>query len=483
MTGTAAQEVDYGADGTEVTAVPDAGYRFVSWSDGLGTATRTDRGVTGNLNVTAAFAAIGNSGSGSNTGSSSGFDILIDGKTYRLGELKSSNRGGQTVSTISMSLDKVKEVLASAGQQVTVVLPIKTGSDVAIAELPGELLQLLIEKQASLRIETEYAAYTLPMGLIDLAKLFGGSVNAKDVVVSVELSKPTAEVTALAQKAVEQNQLTLALPPVNFSISVSYEGKKTELSTFASYVERMIAIPESISGNEALTAIVVEPDGSVRPVPTKLVTIDGKRFAVINSLTNSLYALVSKTAAFSDVSHHWAKNAVEDMASRLIVGGAGDGLFHPNKAITRAEFSAIIVRALGLRLENGASSFSDVKASAWYADAVQTAYSHKLISGYPDGKFHPNDSITREQAMTIIAKAMALTGIQTDLPESSVNELIKAFSDKGEISAWAKNGIAACLQAGVVSGQGAAILAPAANITRAEATVIIQRLLLKSNLI
>ncbi|SFE75128.1 repeat domain (List_Bact_rpt) [Paenibacillus catalpae] len=484
LTGDAVQTALHGADGTEVTAVPDAGYRFVSWSDGVGTATRTDRSVSGSLNVTASFAIISSNSGGSNSGSS-GFEIVIDGKSYRLGELKNSNRAEQSVSTIHLNADKVKEVLASADQKVTVILPIKTGSDIAIGELSGELLQMLIEKQVTLRIETEYAVYALPMGAINfesLAKLLNDSVNAKDVVVSVELSKPTADMTSLTQKAVEKNQLTLAAPPVHFSITVSYGDKKIELSAFASYVERMIAIPAGNKENSSLTAIVVEPDGSVRPVPTKLVTIDGKPYAVINSLTNSLYAVVSKTAAFSDVNNHWAKNAVEDMAARLVVGGAGDGLFYPNKAITRAEFAAIIVRALGLRLENTTSEFSDVKTSAWYSDDVQTAYTHQLINGYPDGKFHPTDSITREQAMAIIAKAMTLTGIQTDLQESSVNELINGFSDKGKISEWAKNSIAACLQTGIVSGQSALILAPAANISRAEATVMIQRLLLKSNL-
>ncbi|WP_190276179.1 InlB B-repeat-containing protein [Paenibacillus sp. JDR-2] len=485
LTGDKLQTVTHGSDGTEVTAVPDSGYRFAGWSDGVGTATRTDLSVDRNLTVTASFAVISSNSGGGNSNPAFGSEIVIDGKSYRLGELKSSTRGEQTVSTLHLSTDQLKEILASSDQQVTVVLPIKTGADVSIGEIPGDLLQLLIQKQATLRIETEYAVYALPTGLIDLAKLFNSSVNAKDVTVSVEIGKPTAAMTALTQKAALQNQLNLAASPVQFSITISYGDKKVELTAFASYVKRMIAIPDNIAQNPGLTAIVVEPDGAVRPVPTKLVTIDGKRYALISSLTNSLYALVNKNVSFSDMSNHWSKNAVNDMASRLIVGGAGDGLFYPDKAITRAEFAAIIVRALGLRMENGASSFSDVKASAWYSDDVQTAYSHQLINGYPDGNFHPNDSITREQAMTIIAKAMTLTGIQTetDLQESNANALINVFSDKSKISAWASSGIAACLQAGIVSGQSASILAPAANITRAEAVVMIQRLLSKSDLI
>lgn len=69
------------------------------------------------------------------------------------------------------------------------------------------------------------------------------------------------------------------------------------------------------------------------------------------------------------------------MVSRMIIDGVGNGRFDPDQDVTRAEFAAIIVRALGLKLESGPSVFPDVKESAWYSSAVRTAYAYYLIGG------------------------------------------------------------------------------------------------------
>lgn len=171
------------------------------------------------------------------------------------------------------------------------------------------------------------------------------------------------------------------------------------------------------------------------------------------------------------------------MASRKVINGVGDDLFNPNQEITRAEFAAIIVRGLGLKLESGTTSFTDVKVSDWYNDAVQTAYSYKLINGFEDGAFHPTDKITREQAMSIIAKAMVITDLKTKLSSKEASELLSIYTDANEASGWAKSGIADSLQAGIITGRSGNVLAPQAFITRAEVAAIIQRLLQQSDLI
>ncbi|MFP3381546.1 S-layer homology domain-containing protein, partial [Bacillus sp. SIMBA_069] len=80
-----------------------------------------------------------------------------------------------------------------------------------------------------------------------------------------------------------------------------------------------------------------------------------------NSLTNSTYAIIWNPVQFDDVTSHWSKQAVNDMGSRIVVDGTGKGVFHPDRQITRAEFTAIIVRGLGLKPEQGEMIYSDVK--------------------------------------------------------------------------------------------------------------------------
>jgi hypothetical protein len=229
--------------------------------------------------------------------------------------------------------------------------------------------------------------------------------------------------------------------------------------------------------------VVVEQNGSLRHVPTYVYQKDGKWYAKINSLTNSTYTVIWHPQEFTDVEKHWAKNAVNDMGSRMVVSGIGNNNYAPDRAITRAEFAAIIVRALGLAPGTGKSGFSDVEASKWYFGYIEKASAYGIIKGYDAATFGPNDKITREQAMTMIARAMKITGLKMELKDSETEKILMAFSDSAQSSAWAKESIATCVRAGIVSGKSGHALAPRDEITRAEVAVIVQRLLQKSSLI
>ncbi|UKS31019.1 S-layer homology domain-containing protein [Paenibacillus sp. HWE-109] len=167
----------------------------------------------------------------------------------------------------------------------------------------------------------------------------------------------------------------------------------------------------------------------------------------------------------------------------MIISGIGNDLFNPDADITRAEFAAIIVRGLGLKLENRTPNFSDVKAADWYSSAIMTAQSNQLIDGFEDGTFRPEDKITREQAMIIIAKAMAITGLKAKLTNHNAADVLRTYTDATESAPWAMSGIADSIQAGIVSGRDEATLAPKAYITRAEVAKLVQLLLRKSDLI
>ncbi|MDD3704975.1 MAG: S-layer homology domain-containing protein, partial [Clostridiaceae bacterium] len=125
--------------------------------------------------------------------------------------------------------------------------------------------------------------------------------------------------------------------------------------------------------------------------------------------------------------------------------------------------------------------YKDVKASDWYCGYIETAYEYKLISGCTD-EFSPLDRITREQAMVMLARAMSITGIGNTSEKAEAEKLLSSFIDSNEISGYARKEAADCVKAGIVTGKSDRIAAKG-NITRAEAAVMIQRLLEKSNLI
>ena len=434
------------------------------------------------------------SGGGSNSGASpsdisqpgTSVIVLVNGKEENAGTATASKRNNQTVTRISIDQKKLDAKLASEGKDTVITIPVSAKSDIIIGELNGQMVKNMEGKQAVVKIQTDNATYTLPAQQINIGAIsdkIGKSVALQDIKVQIEIAASTADIVKIVENAAEKGAFTLVVPSVDFTVKAVYGDRTVDVSMFTAFVERTIAIPDGIDPNKITTGVVVEPDSTVRHVPTKITLIDGKYHAVINSLTNSTYSVVWHPVEYSDVATHWAKTAVNDMGSRMVVEGTGSGQFSPDRDITRAEYAAIIVRGLGLKPENGSTAFTDVKATDWYSSAIHTAHAYGLIDGYHDGMFRPNDKITREQAMAILAKAMKLTRLQDKLIAQSAEETLHAFEDAAAVAAWAKNGVANAVQAGIVSGRSADTLVPKGYMTRAEVAAMIQRLLQKSGLI
>ncbi|WP_193726676.1 S-layer homology domain-containing protein [Paenibacillus guangzhouensis] len=412
-------------------------------------------------------------------------DVIMNGKVIHIGKVTKKQVNGQTVTTVTLDQKKLEEMLAAEGRGAVIVIPV-SNSDVAIGEINGQVLQLLEKAGVTLTLQSENGSYTISskqLGVSRIIDRFGKDVVLQDIKIQIEIAVPSAAVLDKIQSVAGKGGFTLVGTPLHFSVQAFYGSKSVTLSTFDSYVERTILLPDGVDPNRITTAVVIEEDGSVRHVPTKIVRKDGKVAAVIRSLTNSTYAVIWHPTEFKDVAQHWAKDAITDMGSRMVVSGDEKGKFNPDQPITRAEFAAMLVRGLGLKLEQGESVFKDVLASDWYQEAVQTAYANHLINGDPNGQFRPAALITREQAMVMIAQAMKLTGLGVDLPTASAEQVLHAFKDQQQVSDWAAQGIALSVQAGIITGRSATQLAPQATMTRAEVAVIIKRLLQKSNLI
>ena len=144
-----------------------------------------------------------------------------------------------------------------------------------------------------------------------------------------------------------------------------------EINTFSNYVERVMELPAGVDPSKITTGIAFNSDGTYSHVPTLVFQKDGKWYAKLHSLTNSNYSVIWNPITVESVANHWSKNAVNDLASRLIIFNADT--FAPDKAITRADFAEYTVRALGIYREgsNHANKFSDVKADEYSVELVQ----------------------------------------------------------------------------------------------------------------
>lgn len=226
-----------------------------------------------------------------------------------------------------------------------------------------------------------------------------------------------------------------------------------------------LSIPYQLSSGEDKTNIVIygeTKNGSNLTLPGVYNALKGMvEFKTTNS--GKFYSSQAKLVTFSDVKpDFWGYSYITNLASKGIVQG-NNGAFSPNKNITRAEFVAIITRSLKLTAPKGTTPFTDVSATAWYAENVAAAYDAGLIKGKSETIFDPNAPITRQEAAVVIANTLKYIGYKPETDSSKAN----VFSDVNLIADWAKASVATAYSKGVISGSNGKFN-PLGNATRAE---------------
>jgi hypothetical protein len=201
-------------------------------------------------------------------------------------------------------------------------------------------------------------------------------------------------------------------------------------------------------------------------------TADGAVMSFATTSSQTTTPTTPTTSVFSDVpTTFWGYYAISSLSSKGIVSGYPDGTFEPNADITRAEFAAMLAKALGLSTTGTTGTFTDVTADDWCYGAVNAAASAGLVSGMGNNLFAPNALITREEMAVMVAKALG-----TKAPAITGTEL-NAFSDSSTVDSWAVTSMEEAVKAGIVSGMTANTLAPLADATRAQAAVMIYEML------
>lgn len=176
---------------------------------------------------------------------------------------------------------------------------------------------------------------------------------------------------------------------------------------------------------------------------------------------------------FSDINNHWAREDIEFLALRSIIKGQSDGVFNPDGNITRAEFTALVVRVFDLKAKNSTfSKFNDVSEEAWYYSIVNVANQYGLVNGINSDSFAPNSQISREQMVSIIMRALNVLAID-NTEEKDI--CLDIFNDKDELSDWASDNVEKALKFGIINGKQENMFFPKGLATRAESSAIIKR--------
>lgn len=322
-------------------------------------------------------------------------------------------------------------------------------------------------------IVADGASYELPLDVLNLealAKELGVELDGLEIKVTVAALKGDAKAKVEADAAAAGGKVVAGI--VEFKIEAVAGDKSVEVNNFGKYVSRTIDLANNANTDKAVGVLYNPATGAFSFVPATF----SNGVATLKRNGNSVYTVIEVEAkSFADLAGHWGVNDIEKLANKLIVEGTGNGNFEPKRDVTRAEFAAMVVRALGLQA-SGAAEFSDVADSAWYASAVAAAAEFGIVKGDGNGKFRPADAISREEVAAMVVRAQAVAGKEVKLSIVEANRALASYTDASKLSAWAKAEVAAAVEAGIVKGDNGKV-SPKANASRAEAAVMVLRLL------
>ncbi|AFH59309.1 hypothetical protein B2K_00950 [Paenibacillus mucilaginosus K02] len=403
------------------------------------------------------------------------FAVSDTGVTLKSGAYTSVQKteNGQFVTEITLDGARLAEVfqklktLGSASRTITLEVDTKQGVTVVA---PGQALLegLKAVPDASLRISTNTAGYHVPLNVVP-----------GDITEQLKAAKPGDVMVRFGIRVHPGSSVTAA--------KLQGDLYGFDVTAAAGTASRKLVIPANKAGvitltldgeiDEAQASLVgYDPDkGAIRFAPALFQEKEGKTTVTVARNVSPAYGVVITVPAFTDLGGHWSSKDVELLAGKRVIEGTTDTTFEPESPMTRAQFATLLVRALGVDpAAESTSRFTDVTPGAWYGSSVSSAVYAGLIEGFEDGTFQPDASITRAQMATMLSRALKFA----DRKPNASAALLDSFTDKGDIGEWAEAAVAEAVHAGIIQGMTDTTFAPAENATRAQAAVMLKRMLL-----
>lgn len=350
--------------------------------------------------------------------------------------------------------------------------------------------------EKALRPESLKTAKAQPISQMKAAnKQTAGTLNS--------VSQPQSTGSTSAQRSTVTLDLTAIAPTASSIMEISYNTKELTLSSVTG-AATLTSWYESVPGTivfacaERSEAAVGELLGQLRfelaagssssKVTIKTKQLNETSFAagqekirtvvLGDSLSRILPAIISSgekdcpSRSFRDLdTTKWYHEAIDTMLREGLMNGTGNGLFEPNGTLTRAMLVTILWRSEGKPAASAQTSFTDVPAGAYYAEAVRWAAANGVVKGVSSTEFGPSKNITRQELVTILWRLAAKKGLNT----SNAGLTVPEFADRSQIAAWAAEAMSWGCTRGILTGKSANRVDPTGTATRAEAAAMIVR--------
>lgn len=350
--------------------------------------------------------------------------------------------------------------------------------------------------EKALRPESLKTAKAQPIRQMKAAnKQTAGTLNS--------VSQPQSTGSTSAQRSTVTLDLTAIAPTASSIMEISYNTKELTLSSVTG-AATLTTWYESVPGTivfacaERSEAAVGELLGQLRfelaagssssKVTIKTKQLNETSFAagqekirtvvLGDGLSQILPAIISSgekdcpSRSFRDLdTTRWYHEAIDTMLREGLMNGTGNGLFEPNGTLTRAMLVTILWRSEGKPAASAQTSFTDVPAGAYYAEAVRWAAANGVVKGVSSTEFGPSKNITRQELVTILWRLAAKKGLNT----SNAGLTVPEFADRSQIAAWAAEAMSWGCTRGILTGKSANRVDPTGTATRAEAAAMIVR--------
>ncbi|MCQ4088144.1 Ig-like domain-containing protein [Saccharibacillus sp. JS10] len=370
---------------------------------------------------------------------------------------------------LKKSLD---DAFARSAQNGTVVFEVPDAEAAGLVSVPIQPLKDAYAQRKGMSFAVRYKDTVYEVPLSALNNVSGGSDAQLDVQIE---SLPTSSLSRTIEMLGDANARMLS-NPIDIQTSVGTKNGVHSVSEDRN-IQGMYRMKLNVNAPSTRTSVVYFDGNSASPsfTPSKSDTQSAGMLLSGSFAGSRTLIPVNSTTTVPGANGHWSQSTVNEMGAKYVLSPNLTKAFAPKAIITRGEFAELITRGLGLKSDAvSASSFSDIGSSKYPIGSIGAAVHAGVVTGYPNGTFRPNDSITREEMAIMMVRALNYTGTDVKL-NSGASQILSAFKDSKAIKYTDE--AAKAVQAGVIQGGSGGRFNPKGNATKSEAVVMLARVL------
>ncbi|WP_438348834.1 SwmB domain-containing protein [Paenibacillus sp. FA6] len=425
----------------------------------------------------------------------------VDGKPGSLGTLSESEFGrlmyvlNTSAATVSSGMSKYNQsvqkykidpvklkeayddVATTSTASRTIVFEVPAMEKAAYVGVPLQTLQEAYYKdpKAQFAVRMGDSVYSIPLGSFNASEITRElTAVTSTIMIWIQIEKVPTYAVSVMLNQMSQLGANVIVEPYDFYVSAenTTSTRSIPLNVTSEYLIRT-AKPAS----ENTTALMYFDKSTAEPsfVPSKVERWSGGIILHAKVRANYMVTGVTGNKFYADVTNHWAKSEINELLAKFVVNGRTSVAFEPNSNITRGEFAVFIAKALGLSGDSQAASrFSDVQSFTATGAYIGAATKAGIITGNTDGTFKADKYVTREQMAIMMVRAMDYAEYKSANTSTAVTTLSK-FKDRGKIQSL--DSVSRAVKEGIIQGVSTTTFQPQGNATRAQAAVMVKRLL------